>query len=245
MANPIFSSLKNNDQVYDNSSCATYRGITLKTIYFLVLAIASAVASILLLVGGELEFVLIFLGISSFVGFISFIIGRGSPRAAKVCGSIYSICEGFALGAISIIGEIFYPGSAGIAIIATVLVFATMLGIFASGIIRNKNRIQRTTISIGLCTIVVLLATMILSFIPAFNAWFANPGIIFAIEALVLVYACFTLLSGFVEATTLVQNGFGKEYEWTCAFGLSFSILYIYLEILRIVWFLYSLFRRD
>ena len=46
MANPIFSTLRKNDEVYDNSSCATYRGITLKTIYFLALAVVSAVANV-------------------------------------------------------------------------------------------------------------------------------------------------------------------------------------------------------
>ena len=243
MKNPLFATVKDNERVYDNSNCATYKGITLKTVYFLVVALIGAVLAVALLFEGEIETVFTIMGVSGFVGLIAFLIGRTNPNAAKVCGTIYSLSEGFFLGAISCIGEALgYEGSTLIAVAATFTVFATMLGIFASGIIRNKSTIYKVTMSIGLCTLCVLLMTLILSLC---GFYFDNIGLVIGIELLVLVYGCCMLLVSFSDATTLVQEGFGKEYEWQCAFGLSFALLYIYLEILRLVWILYSLFNRD
>ena len=247
MGNPMFSNINENvnDNVYTKSNCATYKGITIKTIILLGIAVLSAILSISLAFNGNMTVLLTLLGFSGFFGFMTIIIGRSVPSASAICGVIYAACEGAFLGFISLIGELLYPGVAFAAVISTVVVFVSMLAVFASGIIRNKSKLYSFTLSLGMSLVILFLAMMIFSFIPAFNTLFEHVGVVIIVEALVLVYACAMLLTNFAEAQELVKNGCDKRYEWTCSFGLLISVLYIYIEVLRIALIIAQMFDRN
>lgn len=244
MNNPMFTSINNQEEVvYSRSNCATYKGITTKTLILLFISILSAALSIATLYTQEGMGLLIGLLLTNgIVGMITILIGRTSPRASCVCGIIYAISEGAFLGVLSCLLNLFYEGIALVAIISTLAVFGAMLGLFASGVIRNKSKIYSFTITLGISILFMSLAMLIMSIIPACSAIFNNIGIMIAVEVLFMVYACTMLLSNFYEAQQLVQNGCGKEQEWCCSFGLLVSILYIYVEILRLLVILYQLF---
>lgn len=246
--NPMFSGIKNDDQVLTRDNCATYRGITIKTIFYVLLAIvAGAVTAVMLWNQTKNESVsstlLVTLFLSTIVGFIAVMVGRSNPRSAKIAGAIYAICEGMFLGVISLIGEVFYSGIVAIAGISTVVVFGVMLALFASGIIRNKSKFVSFGISLGSSVIIMCLVTMLLGFM--FSSLVDNLAVVILVEALFMVYACVSLLMNFIEANQLVQGGFSKEYEWSCALGLLVTILYIYIQILRILMIVYDLFGRN
>lgn len=232
---------------------ASYKGITLKTLFSLLLAILSAVIvgvsfrSIFQsdLTENEITQKLIklitMLSISSIVGFISVMVGRMNVKAARICTPIYAVCEGMFVGTISMMGELYYSGIVLIACVATFSCFGVMLALFGSGIIRNHTKFQLFGIAFGSSLIVGLLITMLCSiFVPAIssNFWF-----LFIIECLFLVYGCISLLMNFIECTQIVKAGCDKSYEWSASLGLLVSILYIYVEIIRIAMILLD--RRD
>lgn len=245
MKNPMFSNINdiNQDVVYSKSNCATYKGITIKTILLLLISFISAGAAIASLYTNKGTGVLVgVLSFSAIIGFMTIIIGRMSPRASAVCGIIYAVSEGAFLGVISLLFNMIYPGIAYVAIISTIVVFIAMLGLFASGIIRNKSKIYSFTLTLGISIIIMSLVMLIMNIFNVFDPIFNNVGVMIAIEALVLIYSCALLLSNFNEAQQLVQSGCDKNYEWCCSFGLFISILYIYLEILRLLVILYQMF---
>ena len=232
MNNPMFSNInENQDAVYSKSDCASYKGITIKTLILLFVSIASAAAAIASLYTGVGTSVL-----------LSVLIGRMSPRASAVCGILYAIGEGAFLGALSLLLNLVYEGIALVAIISTIVVFCAMLGVFASGIIRNKSKIYSFTVTLGISLILMALVMLIMSIFPVFNSIMNNLGVMIAVEALFIIYACAMLLTNFNEAQELVKGGCDKSYEWCCAFGLLISILYIYIEVLRLLLILFQIF---
>lgn len=244
MNNPMFSNINGNqDAVYSKSDCASYKGITIKTLILLFVSIASAAAAIASLYTGVGTSVLLSVLIGSgILGFITVLIGRMSPRASAVCGILYAIGEGAFLGALSLLLNLVYEGIALVAIISTIVVFCAMLGVFASGIIRNKSKIYSFTVTLGISLILMALVMLIMSIFPVFNSIMNNLGVMIAVEALFIIYACAMLLTNFNEAQELVKGGCDKSYEWCCAFGLLISILYIYIEVLRLLLILFQIF---
>lgn len=247
MVNPMFNDLRNNDEVLTRDNVATYRGITIKTLIFMAITIVAALGFAAVMwkqmLAGRWPNLIAATFVFSIIAFISARIGRTNPRASFGAGVIYAVCEGGILGMISLIGEIFYPGIALIACIATVVVFFVMLAVFASGIIRNKTKFVSFGITLGASTIVLLLVTSLLAiFVPSIAA---SLPILVLTEVLVTIYACVCLLMNFIEATTLVQAGFTKDYEWSCAFGLMVSIILIYIQILRILMMIFELTGRN
>ena len=244
MANPYFSHLFKKEEAYTDVNCATYKGITLKTLLFLVLTVASGIASCVLFWEAEFETLISLLGVSLILSLVSGLFGRWSVNASGLWGTIYSLSNGFLLGLVSLAFEEQVRGIVLVAVLSTIGVFVSMLVLFASGIIRNKGKLVSFFISIGTAVIVISLITLIMSIIPGLSFVFDNIGILLAIEAVFLLFASISLLMDFTEATMYVQNGFDKKYEWYCAFGLLVSIIYIYLRILRIL-ALISKFKKD
>jgi uncharacterized YccA/Bax inhibitor family protein len=243
----LFTKLSNaTDNTIEKSNASTYKGISIKTLFALLLAIASAVVvaisfnKVFTLAPTDEEAaqsllynLLVVLGVCAIVGFISMIIGMIIPRASAVSCVIYAVCEGAFIGAISMIGEIYYHGVVMAASIATVVAFGSMLLIFRLGVIKNKGKLMAFAFGFMLALLVSVLAlTLFRIFMPqiASNFW-----IVIAVEALFLVYACIMLLIDFNQCQMVVEQGLDKHYEWNCALNLLITILYIYVEALRII----------
>lgn len=237
-SNPLFRSVNVcEDSVSTNT--ATYSGVTLKTLLFLGLAgIVAIIAGIGLYKVQNVRLLLILLFASIIVGFIAVILGRSNPKRAAVCGSIYSVCEGMLLGTITAVVNIFVPGAAILAIGATALTFLSCLAIFAAGFMRNVKKLSKFLLVLFMSIILVSIFTIICDLLNIGGvATFIEISLPLAIgiEALFVLYGAIMLFLNFNEATSYVQNGASKEFEWVAAFGLLLSILYIYLEILRLV----------
>lgn len=235
--NPMFSTISTE---YNNTytDAASYSGVTKKTILLLAISIFSAILTISMLF--KIENIGAFSGMlimASIFGFISVIVGRRNVRASKVCAVIYAMCEGLFLGTISLIGEMYQPGIAVIAVISTLTIFGIMLALFATGIIRNTPKIWTVVMAMGIGLISITLLLMLSQiFMPSIASFVTNNfAIILGFELLFLIYGAIMLLANFSEVTYYVQGGCNKEYEWTAAFGLMVSILYIYIEVVRIL----------
>ena len=83
--------------------------------------------------------------------------------------------------------------------------------------------------------IVTNILMLILSLFPAFNNLFDSYGVILLVSAISVLLASLFLLSDLKQATTLVESGAPKEFEWMVAFGIAYTVLWLYIEILRIL----------
>ncbi len=233
---PLFSNIETGN-VYTSSDAATYKGICVKTFILLFVAIiAGAVTAYALptiLVNNFVGFYIALIA-SSVIGTISVFIGRTSKTAAPYCSFIYSVCEGLFLGTITCLFGAEVRGIVVIAIVGTVTIFATMLALYALGILRVGSGFVKFCWAFTIGALALALVTSLLSLTGIFNS--LSIGLIIGIEAIFLVYGSITLLLNFAEATNVVQAGCDKASEWNVALGLEVSVIYIYVELLRVVY---------
>ena len=233
---PLFSNIKTGEAVYDDVDQATYKGITIKTCILLLVSIiiAAFVAFALpsILENNEMTFY-VTLAISSVVGFVAVIVGRVSETKAKYASVIYSICEGLFLGTISAIAEAYIPGAVVTAVFSTVVLFAVMLTLFATGIIKTGSKLRSICFGLTLGAIgIVLLMSIFSVFIQDYTQYL---NIMIGVEVFLLIYGVITLSMNFSEANAVVSMGASKNAEWSVALGLMVSIVYIYIEVLRLI----------
>lgn len=233
---PLFSNIKTGEAVYDDVDQATYKGITIKTCILLLISIiiAAFVAFALpsILENNVMTFY-VTLVISSIVGFIAVIVGRVSETKAKYASVIYSICEGLFLGTISAIAEAYIPGAVVTAVFSTVVLFAVMLTLFATGIIKTGSKLRSVCFGLTLGAIgIVLLMSIFSVFIQDYTQYL---NIMIGVEVFLLIYGVITLSMNFSEANAVVSMGASKNAEWSVALGLMVSIVYIYIEVIRLI----------
>jgi uncharacterized YccA/Bax inhibitor family protein len=243
--NPVFSGIRVEEGI---DTAASVKGIAGKTFLLFGVAVLSAVLSLTVFAdfvyGSILGYLLVLLG-----AVICGIIGQVNPNAAKVCSIIYAVCEGALLGLISVSFEAEVNGIIQTAVLLTGTIFGVMLLLYSTNTLRATARFVRVMCGIGLTLLIVSLVIFISTLINPYNAiieaFAAYPAIIVAMSLLILVYAAFMLILDFEEVNTIVANGFDKKYEWTAALGLMVTLVWIYLEVLRLLYLLYQLYGRD
>lgn len=232
---PLFSNIQTGEAIYDVEH-ATYKGICIKTFCLLLITTIVALFTGLylptIIAAGNFNAFYIMLIVASVIGFISAMVGRMSDRKAKYASVIYSACEGLFLGALTAICESMFPGVSVIAIFSTLIIFAVMLTLFATGILRVGDKFRKFCFAFGLGAIALILVTTISSFFLDYSTYLS---ILIFVEFFLLVYGVITLSLNFQEAQMVVQLGASKNSEWSVALGLMISIVYIYVEILRLL----------
>ncbi len=244
--NPMFSSVNvNYDEVSENQ--ATYKGVTIKTLFLLgISGITGIIAGTGLYRVNNFGALMSLLFISLIVGSFSIMIGRTSVKYSKFFAVLYAVCEGILLGTVTAIFDAAYQGIVLMAIIATLSVFLVCLLLFASGAMRNVSRLNSALMIIFFSYIfLMLISTICVVFnVPIIGNFISsNKGLSIGVSSVLIIYGAITLLLNFNEVTYYVQSGSSKEFEWIGSFGLLVSILYIYLQALYLL--SYFLSRKD
>jgi uncharacterized YccA/Bax inhibitor family protein len=149
---------------------------------------------------------------------------------------LYAITEGVLVGAISKIYSDLYDGIVLQAVMATLAVFVAMLFLYANRIIKVTARLRSTVILATAGVFLFYLASIVLSLfgvgIP--YVWDGGPFSIF-LSVLIVGIAAFNLLLDF----DLIERGVRQRapgwMSWFAAFGLMVTIVWLYLEILRLI----------
>jgi uncharacterized YccA/Bax inhibitor family protein len=215
----------------------TMSGTISATAVLFVLLLASATAGWLATdtTGDEVQFPGIAL-VGVAVGFACVIAMVFRPQWAKVVGPIYAIAQGFFVGAISAAFEAAYPGIVVQAVGATLGVFAVMLVLYRTRIIKVTDRMRRTIIFATLGVMVLYLVSFVISLFGGEVPFLNEPslfGILFSF--FVAGLAAFNLLLDFDFIERGTKAGLAKDYEWYAAFGLLVTLVWLYLEILRLL----------
>jgi uncharacterized YccA/Bax inhibitor family protein len=241
-SNPAFSQdiFVGFDQVYGvpRSTVTTVQGTMSKT--FLLLAILSATAlwSWNAMAGGQLEFVV---PLGAFVaGLVLAIVTISRPTLAPWTAPMYAAMEGVLLGAISQVVEMrfgkAYPGIAFQAVMLTAGTLLMMLFVYSSGIVRVTERLKAgvfmATGAVALFYFASILLRLFGMSVPF--VYSATPiGIGFSL--FVVGLAAFNLLLDFDFIEEAAHRQAPKYMEWYGAFGLIVTLIWLYLEMLRLL----------
>ena len=158
------------------------------------------------------------------------------PRIAMFTGPIYAIAQGAVLGAISAVYNSLYNGIVLQAVLATLSVFAVMLFLYATRIIRVTKRMRMMVIGAMLGIMVMYLFTMVASLFGADITFWNEPSPLgIGISVLIVGVASFNLMLQFDMIEAAVVARAPRYMEWYGAFGLMIALVWLYLEILRLL----------
>ena len=232
--NPVFSGIRVEEGIND---AASVKGVALKTVILLAIAVVSGFLAISY--GAVIyENIILYLGVL-FGALICGIIGQTSPNAAKVCSIIYAVCEGILVGLVSFLFEAVIGGIVLSAVLVTATIFGVMLLLYSTNIIRVTSRFMKIVSGIGVALVLAMLFFFLSSIIAPNNimimAYYSSPGLMILVSGIILLYGAFMLAIDFEQVNAIVANGFDKKYEWMAALGLMVTIVWIYLEVLRLL----------
>ncbi len=157
-------------------------------------------------------------------------------RWIAVTAPLYAIAEGFAIGGISAIFNLRYPGLVVTAVALTIGTLAVMLLVYRSGFIKVTDKLRMGIVAatggIALVYLIDIVMGLFGAHMPVINS--ASPfGIGFSL--LVVGIAAFNLLLDFDFIDRAAANGAARNMEWYGAFGLMVTLIWLYLEILRLL----------
>lgn len=235
--NPAINRLRNYERV--SGEGASYGGVALKAIYYVALTMIAAAASFILafdmfMVNSSMAMVLL-IG-APIIAFICAMIAAFKPLTAPVTGTLYAVFQGLAMGFISLIFETMYEGVVFPAIISTVSVLLIMLVLYSTGIIRVGAFFKKFIISALLGVLFSRLLILIIGiFSPAVYAMFFGIGnLSILVSVIMIIVASLLILFDLQRITEVVQGGLDKRYEWSAAFGLLVTLVWLYMEFLRL-----------
>ena len=180
--------------------------------------------------------VLPFILIGGIGGFITALVTIFKKNWSPITAPIYALLEGLALGGISAMFELRHPG---IAIQAVGLTFGTLfilLLAYRSGVIKVTEKFRLGVVAATGGIAVFYLAQFALGFFGVRFAAINGSGLIgIGFSAVVVMVASLNLVLDFDFIESGVRAGAPKYMEWYGAFGLMVTLIWLYLEILRLL----------
>lgn len=184
-----------------------------------------------------------YLAIGGIGGFITAIIASFSPRRAGFLTPIYAIFEGMFLGGLSAFFEAQFPGLVIRAVALTFGVFFSMLFVYRQGIIKVTGKFRRGMMAAMMGLMMVYLVSWIAGMFGANLSYMYGGGISGLVFSLIVTgISAFSLLLDFDFIERGAAAGAPKYMEWYSVFGLLVSLVWLYVNLLRLL----SIFaRRD
>ena len=172
------------------------------------------------------------------VGFVAVIVSSIKPNLARFLAPVYALAEGFFLGAISKTYNSIdrYQGVVVQAVGATLAVFAVMLFLYRTKVIKVTDRFRRTVIGATLGLMLFYGISMLIQLFTHKVPFFQNSsgiGILFSLFAAGLAAMNLAIDFDFIERASASRQP--KQLEWFAAMGLLVTLVWLYLELLRLL----------
>ncbi|MDZ7631562.1 MAG: Bax inhibitor-1/YccA family protein [Gemmatimonadaceae bacterium] len=239
--NPVLSRLA--EAARDTLSTSSARGDVMtragtagKSLILLALAVFSASFTWTQVAGGNTGIVMPSLLVGGLGGFIVAMIVSFKPNTAPVAAPIYAVLEGLLLGAISALYNLRY---AGVPQQAVLLTFAVALGVFTlyrMNILKATEGFRRMIVGATIGIAVFYLVNLVLSLFNVNLGYsMSSSPIAIGINLVIAGVAAMNLVLNFDDIDQAVRMGAPKKMEWYGAFGLMVTLVWLYLELLRLL----------
>jgi len=258
--NPALGSMKKSSGQEIANNSATYKGVAIKTIYFAAVAMFSALAVMIVLfwvlepvldaeragLAADPADVSLAMGVligalvgGLVLGLVGMVGTMFARRLIPVFGTMYTIGQGAVMGVLSAFAEMYVPGVVFAALLATFTVFAVMSVLFFTGIVQVGHRFRSVMRAVLISILVFSLLYLLMIFImPGMLLAFTSnplwPFLSIGISLIMIVAASLFILYDLSLIKEAVDNGLDKHYEWFGAFGLVVTLMWLYIEFLRL-----------
>jgi len=223
------------DHVTTDSNVMTVGGTINKCfILFILLVAAAAVAWNMVLSQPQLAWPML---IGCLVGgLILALVASFAPRTSPVVAPLYAVVEGVLLGALSLLFETQYPGIVRNAIFVTLGVFATMLFLYKIKALQATPAFTKGVLAATGAVFLVYLCSIGMSLFGYTMPFLHEAGIMgIGISLVIVVIASLNLVIDFHRIEQGAAMGQAKHMEWYGAFALLVTLIWLYLEILRLL----------
>lgn len=221
----------------------TYDDVLVKTgVMFAFLLVAAAISWYAVFNLPNAEYII---GGSALIALVLGLVNAFKTEPSPLLIIAYAVFEGAVLGGISGLFEFQMPGVVSTALIATLVTFAVCLALFKTRLVRVNSMFMKV-LTIGAISYLVfsLVSFGLSSFgiIPgglrSITVLGMPLGLIVGVVAVLL--ASMSLISDFHFIQQGVEAGIPAKYAWTAAFGLVVTLVWLYVEFLRIASYFYS-----
>lgn len=199
-----------------------------------VLVVAAAVSWFGVGVGSSLITPVLVISLMAGLGLGLFISFTGKANA--VTCTVYAAAQGVLLGAISHIFEQLYPGIVVQAITATLVVAGVTFAAYKSGHIRVTPKFTRMVIIGTISAFALMVVNLVAGFFVSGGLGLRDGGMLAVVFSLIcIVLAVANLVVDFDGIDRAVKYGAPEKMAWLAAFGLMVTLIWLYIEILRLL----------
>lgn len=170
-------------------------------------------------------------------GFIFAMVAIFKKSASPFVSPLYAIIEGLVLGVISLYFERSYPGIVVNAILLTIAVLFCMLAAYKAGLLRATPRFTKGVLIATASIALVYIIDLIMNIFAGAHFPYIHDSSLFGIciSLFVVSIASFNLIIDFDLIERGAKQGAPKYMEWYGAFALMVTLVWLYLEILRLL----------
>ncbi|WP_328464785.1 Bax inhibitor-1/YccA family protein [Streptomyces sp. NBC_00448] len=159
---------------------------------------------------------------------------KRTPSPALIIG--YALFEGVFLGVLSRTYNEAWQGAPVQAVLGTVAVFCGMLLAYRTRLIRVTARYRRIGLAVSVAFLIAIVVNLLFSaFGGGDTLGIHTGGLGIAFCVLGILLGAFFLSLDFQQVEDGIRHGVPQQHAWLAAFGLTLSLVWIYLELLRLI----------
>lgn len=173
---------------------------------------------------------------AAIAGFVLAMVTTFKKQPSPGLAIAYAACQGVFLGTISYVFDQMWPGIAVQAVIGTALAFGAMLWAYRSGAVRVTPKFRKMVMAAGLAVLGLMVVNLVAMMFVSGGLGLRGNGplaILFSVAAIGV--AVFFLALDFDGIERAVAAGVPQRESWRAAFGLVVTLVWLYMEILRLI----------
>jgi uncharacterized YccA/Bax inhibitor family protein len=220
--------------VIDDNQTMTVAGTINKSFILLLLLATGAFATWNMTFNGENPIVFTIGG--AIVGLILVLITTFKPQLSTYLSPAYAVVEGLFIGGISAIFERMYPGIVIQAVSCTFVTFFVCLGLYKYKIVQVTEKFRSIVIAATAAIAIYYLLSWVLTFFISYQpVHYGNSWMSIGISVFVIIIAALNLFLDFDQIEKGAAQKAPKYMEWYGAMGLMITLVWLYVEFLRLL----------
>ena len=214
----------------------TLQGTATKSLLLLLLTVFAASFTWKAVAAGNLGILGPAVLVGGIGGFVVALVTVFKPRASPYTAPLYAVLEGLLLGGVSALYDARFAGLPLQAVVLTFGVFAALLVLYRTGLVRATENFRLGVFAATGGIALMYLASFVLRFFGVQMSFLHDSSpLSIGISLVVVVVAALNLVLDFDFIERGVEYGAPRYMEWYGAFGLLVTLVWLYLELLRLL----------
>lgn len=223
-------------EVTDYNNTMTVNGAVNKSFILLVLLLAGAITTWTMAFNGTSPIILMISG--AIAGFVAVLVASFRPQYSPYLAPAYAIFEGLFIGGLSAFIDTMYPGVAIQAVGATFVTFIVCFALYRFKIVKVTEQFKSIVLAATLAIITYYLIAWLVSLFTGYQmvgrSIQDNSLMSIGISVFVIVVAALNLFLDFDMIEKGAQRRLPKYMEWFGAMGLMVTLVWLYIEFLKL-----------